>query len=87
MPCRTRKTADVPPALVTRCGRFGGTCRVIRDLRKPSYGFISHAERTPPNRRARQMGRLEGKHSMAFGALPICPNAGELDGPASRLSG
>jgi len=25
MPCRTRNTADASPALVTRCGRFGGT--------------------------------------------------------------
>src|SRR5262249_41567369 len=25
IPCRTRNTADASPALVTRCGRFGGT--------------------------------------------------------------
>src|SRR5437879_3881346 len=28
MPCRTRKTGDASPALVTRCGRFGGTANV-----------------------------------------------------------
>src|SRR5882672_7877417 len=27
-PCSTRNTADVSPALVTRCGRFGGTEKV-----------------------------------------------------------
>ena len=25
MPCSTRNTAELSPALVTRCGRFGGT--------------------------------------------------------------
>jgi hypothetical protein len=30
MPCRTRKTADVSPALVTRCGRFGRTANVCQ---------------------------------------------------------
>src|SRR5207247_8280135 len=39
IPCRTRNTADVSPALVTRCGRFGGTEKVWpRDRRTSSFG-------------------------------------------------
>ena len=38
-PCSTRNTADVSPALVTRCGRFGGTEKVWpRDRRTSSFG-------------------------------------------------
>jgi hypothetical protein len=53
-PCSTRNTADVSPALVTRCGRFGGTEKVWpRDSPRliaggVSKGGIRDAERKLP---------------------------------------